>query len=207
LRPLTTGRRPRARGRPLSALTAAAAVATLSRRSGDGRLHLSDTRRRSYLATRLPATYAAIHASLASTAQVCQTLRPSLHSTWAQACTALWAAASNWWGLGRHPLKPVPPSAPGASSRRPCQPRFRRQPISGQFLRPYTARSRDPRLLDELSPTTATASSTASVHRRRPRHRRTRHSGGWQRILAARARLITAGAHIPPPAHMRSPVR
>jgi len=90
-------------GVPMSALTAAARVLSQRYRGEvrDGRLHLSDNAAAlAYLATRMPATYAAIHASLASTAKRLPDFAPlTALDVGAGPGTALWAAASNWPGL------------------------------------------------------------------------------------------------------------
>src|SRR5438128_2033160 len=64
----------------------------------DGRLHLSDeTAARAYLATRLPATYAATAASLAAVAEARPDFTPrSVLDVGAGPGSALWAAAQCW---------------------------------------------------------------------------------------------------------------
>lgn len=90
-------------GVPLSDL--AAAAGTLSRRYRaevrDGRFHLSDDMAaRAYLATRLPATYAAIRASLEAVADVRPDFAPlTALDVGAGPGSALWAAAERWPGL------------------------------------------------------------------------------------------------------------
>jgi ribosomal protein RSM22 (predicted rRNA methylase) len=64
-----------------------------------GRMHLSDATLAAlaYIATRMPATYAAIHASLAAAAQRLQDFAPaSLLDVGAGPGTVLWAAQSVW---------------------------------------------------------------------------------------------------------------
>lgn len=67
----------------------------------DGRLHLSDEMfARAYLATRLPATFAAVRASMESAAELLPDFAPkSLLDVGAGPGTALWAAADCWPSL------------------------------------------------------------------------------------------------------------
>ena len=67
----------------------------------DGRLHLSDDMfARAYLATRLPATFAAVRASLESAAELMADFAPkSLLDVGAGPGTVLWAAADCWPSL------------------------------------------------------------------------------------------------------------
>ena len=67
----------------------------------DGRLHLGDDlAARAYLATRLPATYAALRASIAAIAELRPDFAPaSLLDFGAGPGTALWAAAGRWPSL------------------------------------------------------------------------------------------------------------
>src|SRR6516225_11189005 len=64
----------------------------------DGRRHVDDDAAAlAYLATRLPATYAAIQASLAALAETCPGFAPrSLLDVGAGPGTALWAVAERW---------------------------------------------------------------------------------------------------------------
>lgn len=64
----------------------------------DGRMHISDDlAAKAYLAARLPATYAAVRASLDSTAEVCPDFAPqSMLDVGAGPGTALWAAKQCW---------------------------------------------------------------------------------------------------------------
>ncbi|WP_139976882.1 small ribosomal subunit Rsm22 family protein [Ochrobactrum sp. CGA5] len=64
----------------------------------DGRMHISDDlAAKAYLAARLPATYAAVRASLDSAAEVCPDFAPqSLLDVGAGPGTALWAAKQCW---------------------------------------------------------------------------------------------------------------
>ncbi|MCH4541714.1 methyltransferase type 11 [Ochrobactrum sp. POC9] len=64
----------------------------------DGRMHISDDlAAKAYLAARLPATYAAVRASLDSAAEVCPDFAPqSMLDVGAGPGTALWAAKQCW---------------------------------------------------------------------------------------------------------------
>lgn len=64
----------------------------------DGRMHISDDlAAKAYLAARLPATYAAVRASLDSAAEVCPDFAPhSMLDVGAGPGTALWAAKQSW---------------------------------------------------------------------------------------------------------------
>ncbi|PRD45304.1 methyltransferase type 11 [Phyllobacterium phragmitis] len=78
----------------------------------DGTLHLSsDLAARAYLTTRLPATYAAVRASLESAAELAPGFKPkSLLDVGAGPGTALWAAADCWPSLEKAVLLEASPS-------------------------------------------------------------------------------------------------
>ncbi|WP_420962562.1 small ribosomal subunit Rsm22 family protein [Brucella sp. IR073] len=92
-------------GIPLAELKRAADI--LSRRyraeTRDGALHLStDLAARAYIATRLPATYAAVRASMGYAAELVPNFAPkSLLDVGAGPGTALWAAADCWPSLAK----------------------------------------------------------------------------------------------------------
>jgi ribosomal protein RSM22 (predicted rRNA methylase) len=94
----------------------AAAAQALSQRYRnevrDGRLHLSDQlAAQAYIAARMPATYAAIHTSLAAAAQRLPDLAPAtLLDIGAGPGTALWAAHAVWPGLQSATLVETSPS-------------------------------------------------------------------------------------------------
>ena len=125
-------------GLPLAELQAAAARLSARYRSEtrDGRAHLADDlSARAYLAVRMPATYAAVRASLDAVAQLRPGFAPqSLLDAGAGPGTALFAARDCWpslsdatlietspairrWGAlprsegstGAHPISPLPP--------------------------------------------------------------------------------------------------
>ena len=90
-------------GTPLEALRAASERLSQRYRSEtrDGRPHLDDVAAvKAYLAARLPATYAAVRASMAHVAEACPDFAPgSLLDVGAGPGTVLWAAADCWEGL------------------------------------------------------------------------------------------------------------
>jgi len=195
-------------GVPLSALTAAAKVLSQRYRGEvrDGRMHLSDNAAAlAYLATRLPATYAAIHASLAATARRLPAFAPlTALDVGAGPGTALWAAASNWPGLQDVSLLEASPAIRAwGETLTAAAPvgriSWHQQDIRSDFtattpcdlvtlayvLDELSPDDRD-RLVDRLWP--LTASVLVIVEPGTPK--------GWQRILAARTRLIAAGANI-----------
>ncbi len=198
-------------GIPLADLAEAAGL--LSRRyraeTRDGTWHLADDRAAlAYLATRLPATYAAIRASMAATAERLPDFAPrSLLDIGAGPGSALWAAADCWPDLTEALM------IEGSAAIR----------AQGERLSVATGISRlvwqagdivtglpdlAPRdlvtlayVLDELDPARRDAlidrlwslagQMLLIVEPGTP--------AGWQRILAARSRLIAAGAKIVAP--------
>jgi ribosomal protein RSM22 (predicted rRNA methylase) len=188
----------------------AAAAADLSRRYRgelrDGKLHVATDRAvLAYLAVRLPATYAAVRASFAAVAAIRPDFAPAtMLDTGAGPGTALWAAADCWPEMNDALLIEASPAF------RTC----------GEWLTAETSaqhivwRTADiaaedidsaPRdlvtltyVLNELAPGfratlldrlwQLTADTLVIVEPGTP--------AGWQRILAARERLLVAGAHL-----------
>jgi ribosomal protein RSM22 (predicted rRNA methylase) len=172
----------------------------------DGRLHLSDDlTTRAYLATRLPATYAAIHASLSAIADLKRDWRPqTLLDVGAGPGSAFWAACDQW------------PSIESATMLEACDPirRVGEQLAQNAGARRATWLSADiqrrlPALdsadlvtltyvLGELAPEATgplierlwdlTRETVLVVEPGTP--------AGWRRILLVRDRLITLGAHV-----------
>jgi ribosomal protein RSM22 (predicted rRNA methylase) len=199
------------------------AAANLSERyrgeSRDGRLHLSDDlSARAYLATRLPATYAAIRAAMAELAERRPDFAPeSLLDVGAGPGTVLWAASDCWPGLQAARLI----EASGAI-RKWGEIFAEANPVaavtwqSGDIAKGVTA-EHPPDLvslayvLSELAPDARakliddlwalTGDVLLLVEPGTPK--------GWERILAARDRLITRGAHLlaPCPHHLPCPVK
>jgi ribosomal protein RSM22 (predicted rRNA methylase) len=191
----------------------AATAAALSQRyrdeRRDGRPHVaSDEDALAYIAVRLPATYAAVRASFAAIKQARPDFAPkSALDIGAGPGTALWAAADCWPDLADALL------IEASRVFRSCGEALARE----ASLPPITWRTADvatdaidcaPRdlvtlayALNELTPQVrqpvlqrlwqATADTLVIVEPGTP--------AGWQRIIAARAQLIAAGAHLVAP--------
>lgn len=198
-------------GIPLNEL--ATTAATLSRRyreeQRDGRVHVaSDRDVLAYLAVRLPATYAAIRASFAATAEARPDFAPkTVLDVGAGPGTALWAAVDCWRTVSEALLVEASPAF------RACG----EQLAADADLPHITWRTADvatnaidgvPRdlvtlayVLNELEPDVRhpalqrlwqlTADTLVIVEPGTP--------AGWQRILAARHKLIEAGGHVVAP--------
>lgn len=198
-------------GVPLPVLKQAAEV--LSRRyraeTRDGRLHLSDDlAAKAYLATRLPATYAAVRASLDAVAEIRADFSPrSLLDIGAGPGTVLWAARDCWDSLENAVLVEASAAirAVGDELARHAQPvaaRYLAADVLGKFPELESADLVTlAYVLDELAPGEIeplvdrlwglTGDMLVIVEPGTP--------AGWQRILRARSRLIAAGAHLVAP--------
>ena len=188
------------------------AAETLSRRYRgqirDGRFHLSDTlAANAYLATRLPATYAAIRASLAAIADIRPGWEPqSLLDIGAGPGAAWWAACDQWPSIERATM--VEACDPIRRVGEELAQRVARQAtwIAADIQRGLPALERADLVtlsyvIGELAPDAAdrlverlweTAQDTLLlVEPGTP--------AGWQRILRVRDRLIGLGAHIVAP--------
>jgi ribosomal protein RSM22 (predicted rRNA methylase) len=188
----------------------AATAAALSRRyrdeARDGRPHVGNGPEvLAYLAVRLPATYAAVRASLAAVAQARADFAPkTMLDIGAGPGTALWAAADCWPDLADALLIEASPAFRACGEK-----------LAAEVRLPQVAwRSADvaadaidgaPRdlvtlayVLNELAPLArqpllarlwqATADTLVIVEPGTP--------AGWQRILAARRQLVESGAHV-----------
>lgn len=169
----------------------------------DGGFHLSDDlAARAYLATRLPATYAAIRASLAAVTEARPDFAPrTLLDLGAGPGSALWAAADCWPGLEQALLIEGSPAirrwGETLAADLPVAAVWRAADLTGPLpdLPPSDLVTLS-YVLDELAPETrerlverlwaATRDTLVIVEPGTP--------AGWTRILAARARLIAAGA-------------
>jgi ribosomal protein RSM22 (predicted rRNA methylase) len=192
----------------LSDLTRAAAALSLRYRAEvqDGRFHLSDDMAaRAYLATRLPATYAAVRVSLDEVAKVRPELAPcTILDVGAGPGTALWAAAGRWpsleeavlverssairvWGerlTARVPLARVEWWTGDVAKELPeLAPR---DLVTLAYVLGELVPEAQERLVNRLW--SLTADTLVIVEPGTP--------AGWTRILNARARLIAAGAHL-----------
>ncbi|OYX49582.1 MAG: methyltransferase type 11 [Alphaproteobacteria bacterium 32-64-14] len=170
----------------------------------DGRLHLSDTlAAQAYIAARMPATYAAIHAALAAASERLPGFAPtSLLDVGAGPGTVMWATKALWSSLQSATLLETSPAirnigqtlaaASGVEQIdwRDCNVRNGVDGSADLVTLAY--------VLDELEPGdrtklvtslwTATTSVLAIIEPGT--------TAGWRRILDARAQLTSAGAHI-----------
>jgi ribosomal protein RSM22 (predicted rRNA methylase) len=205
---------------PLSDLTEAAAVLSERYRAErlDGALHISgDLAARAYLATRLPATYAAIRDTMAKLAQLRPDFEPvSLLDAGAGPGTALWAAADCWPSLQEAALLEASGairkwgealSASSPVARIEWQSADIAQGLPGTppsdlvclaYVLSELPAARRARLLDGLW--SLTQDTLLIVEPGTPK--------GWERILAARDQMIANGAHIiaPCPHHETCPI-
>jgi len=195
------------------------AAATLSERyrgeKPDGALHLTDDlAARAYLAVRLPATFAAIRDAMAKLAELRPDFQPaSLLDVGAGPGTALWAAADCWPGIenallletsdairkwGERFAAAIPVAhvewlsadiAKGVSGESPSD-----LVCLAYVLSELTAATQQ-KVIDDLW--SLTGDVLLIVEPGTP--------NGWQRILAARSRLIEQGAHIVAPCPHRLP--
>ncbi len=194
-------------GAPLAELTAAASALSGRYRQEvrDGRLHISDARLAlAYIATRMPATYAAIHTSLAALSRQQPDFAPhSLLDVGAGPGTVMWAAADLWPTLEAATLLEASPAIRAVGERLAATPPIARTIWRAGDLRTDMADTQHDLVtlayvLDELAP----KDRDALIDRL---WSLTRHmllvvepgtTTGWQRILAARGQLIADGAHI-----------
>jgi ribosomal protein RSM22 (predicted rRNA methylase) len=181
----------------------------------DGRLHLSrDLAVPAYLASRLPATYAAVRSSMAAVAEALPDFEPrSLLDVGAGPGTALWAASDCWTGIERAALIEVSAHArsSGASlmSEAPL-------PAAEWIAADVTASFPDVQpaelvtlayVLDELEPRAIaaltdrlwalTAGVMLVVEPGTP--------AGWRRVLDVRRQLLALGAHLVAPCPHEAP--
>lgn len=174
----------------------------------DGRFHLSDDlAARAYLATRLPATYAAIRAAMAAIAEVRPDFTPStLLDLGAGPGSAFWAAMDCWPGL-HHALlvegsaairswgeklaqeAPVPVEWHACDVTEPLASMQPRDLVTLAYVLDELDEAARGPLVDRLW--TLTLDTLLVVEPGTP--------AGWERILAARDRLIAAGATLVAP--------
>jgi ribosomal protein RSM22 (predicted rRNA methylase) len=198
-------------GVPLADLQGAAERLSTRYRSEtrDGRAHLSDDlAARAYLAARMPATYAAVRASLDAVAEMRPDFTPtSLLDAGAGPGTALFAAYDCWPSLSEATLVESSPAIrKWGEVLLSAFPLRRMDWLAADLASIESAHS--PRdlvlltyVLDELAPAKigllidrlwqATGDTMVVVEPGTP--------AGWSRILAVRDRLIAAGAHLVAP--------
>lgn len=196
---------------PLAELQRAAATLSARYRAElrDGRLHLDDAPAvKAYLAARMPATYAAVRASMAMVAHARPSFSPAtLLDFGAGPGTVLWAATDCWPGLGEATLVEASAAARVAGSElarglASASVRW----VAADVTRTDAALSPADLVtlsyvLDELDPSAigplverlwALARDTLVVVEPGT-------PAGWTRILAVRAALIGLGAHVAAP--------
>lgn len=207
-------------GVPVAELASAASALSLRYREEvrDGRMHLANERSAlAYLATRLPATYAATHASFTALAEALPKFAPAtLLDAGAGPGTALWAAAALWPSLSDALLLEASPSirkwgeqlstssGVGAVAWRatdiakPLTAGAPRDLVSLGYVLDELAHDTRQRLVADLWDQTLGALVIVEPGTTK----------GWHRILAAREQLIAAGAHIlaPCPHHAACPL-
>ena len=184
----------------------------------DGRLHISDEKLAlAYIATRMPATYAAIHASLAALAERQPDFAPrTALDVGAGPGTVMWAASEVWPDLQSATLLEASPAIravgeklAAASSLAHIDWRNADVTRDAERLAPCDLVTLA-YVLDELSPEqrgnlvdrlwSLTSGVLVIVEPGTP--------AGWRRILDARGRLIAVGAHMlaPCPHQLACPI-
>ncbi len=194
-------------GVAVSDLTAAASALSQRYREEvrDGRLHISDARlAQGYIATRLPATYAAVHTSLAALAHAQPDFAPrSLLDVGAGPGTVMWAATDTWPDLEAATLFEASPAIRAIGEKLAASRPVSRIAWQAGDLRTGLSDGQHDLVtlayvLDELAPKERDALIDTLW-------KLTRHAllivepgttNGWRRILAARTQLIAEGAHI-----------
>lgn len=195
-------------GTALTDLAAAAADLSQRYREGrrDGKAHVaSDRDALAYLAVRLPATYAAVRASLAAVAEARPDFAPKTAlDIGAGPGTALWAAADCWPALAEALLVEASPVFRASGEQ-----------LTAEMQQPHTTWRTSDVAVDEIDGKPRDLVTLAYVlNELEPdgRHRLVERlwpltadtlvivepgtSAGWQRILAARRQLIEGGGHV-----------
>ncbi|MBL8579350.1 MAG: methyltransferase type 11 [Mesorhizobium sp.] len=204
-------------GTPLDQLRTAADL--LSRRyraeTRDGRLHLdSETAMKAYLAARLPATYAAIRASMGYVAEAAPDFSPkTLIDVGAGPGSVLWAASDCWDSLEGATIIEASDAARKTGMALAVDAALPSAHwLAGDATKSlHVAKPADlvtlSYVLDELAPDAVpalvdrlwalTGHTLLVIEPGTP--------AGWQRILAVRSRLIEAGAHVLAPCPHEAP--
>lgn len=171
----------------------------------DGRLHISDARfALAYIATRMPATYAAIHVALSAMAEQRPDLAPrSLLDVGAGPGTAMWAAADLWRDIEAATLVETSPAIRTLGETLAANSSVARITWRAGDLRADLSDAQHDLVtlayvLDELAPRDrgALVDRLWSLARHALLIVEPGTTAGWRRILEARAQLIAEGAHI-----------
>jgi len=194
-------------GVPLADLTAAAQALSHRYRNEirDGRLHIADGRLAlAYVATRMPATYAAVRTAIVALAEQQPDFSPhSLLDIGAGPGTAMWAAASHWRTLDAATLVEASPAIRALGQRLAAN-----APMPRIAWRGGDLRSDLPGDMHDLVTLAYVLDELAAPERDALVMRLWSLTGGvllivepgttagWQRILAARAQLIGEGARL-----------
>ena len=182
----------------------------------DGRLHMAeDLAVHAYLAARMPATYAAVRASLESMGEALPAFSPkTLLDIGAGPGTVLWAAADLWPDLRQATLVEASPAARTVGARLMSEGGLAVEAnwigadasigldglegadvVSAAYLLDELAPASRPKLIGRLW--ALTAGTLLVVEPGTP--------AGWRRILEARGQLVEAGAHIAAPCPHHDP--
>lgn len=171
----------------------------------DGRLHISDARfALAYIATRMPATYAAVHAALCALSEQQPDFAPrSLLDVGAGPGTAMWAAADLWPDVEAATLVETSPAIRTLGEMLAANSSVARISWRAGDLRADLPDTQHDLVtlayvLDELAPRDrgALVDRLWSLSRHALLIVEPGTTAGWRRILDARAQLIAGGAHI-----------
>jgi ribosomal protein RSM22 (predicted rRNA methylase) len=204
-------------GTPLEQLRAASERLSGRYRSEtrDGRLHLDDALAvKAYLAARLPATYAAIRASMSYVTEAAPDFAPtSLIDIGAGPGSVLWAAADCWDGIKKATMVEASETVRSVGRSLAAEAELpAAEWLAGDATKPLPAVEAAELVtlsyvLDELAPTAIgplvdrlwalTSGVLLIIEPGTP--------AGWSRILAVRGRLIEAGANVLAPCPHQKP--
>ena len=197
-------------GEPLERLAKASAILSdrYRREVRDGRFHIDDAlAAKAYLATRLPATFAAVRAALAMVEDAAPNFQPqTLIDLGCGPGTALWAAADTWGSLASAEMVEASGAIRSVGEKLAASGSVKNHWQAGDVTGKIPAlASADlvtlAYVLDELPPTTIAAVTEklwdltkgmlVVIEPGTP--------AGWQRILTVRDKLRSLGAHLVAP--------
>ncbi|MEC9461913.1 MAG: small ribosomal subunit Rsm22 family protein [Pseudomonadota bacterium] len=197
-------------GEPLEKLAKASAILSdrYRREVRDGRFHIDDALgAKAYLATRLPATFAAVRAALAMVEDVAPDFQPeTLIDLGCGPGTALWAAADTWSSLASAEMVEASSAIRSVGEKLSATGRVKSHWQAGDVTAEIPALGPADLVtlayvLDELPPAAIgtvteklwglTKGMLVVIEPGTP--------AGWQRILAVRDRLRSLGAHLVAP--------